>query len=127
MRADWISLLSPFECLCGNFILPEPASYVFSYAIFNLRKLLYIIYGVGHAAGVCRVFCCDQDGGDRQAAVLPCHGQDLCRGVPQLQLGIYLPQAARAQRGRKVNSEAETACAARKSPEPGYQSRLRAF
>ena len=22
------SLLSPFECLCGNFILPEPASYV---------------------------------------------------------------------------------------------------
>ena len=23
------SLLSPFECLCGNFILPEPASYVF--------------------------------------------------------------------------------------------------
>ena len=22
-------MLSPFECLCGNFILPEPASYVF--------------------------------------------------------------------------------------------------
>ena len=38
-----LSLLSPFECLCGNFILPEPASYVFFYAIFNLRKLLYII------------------------------------------------------------------------------------
>ena len=37
------SLLSPFECLCGNFILPEPASYVFFYAFFNLRKLLYII------------------------------------------------------------------------------------
>ena len=37
------SLLSRFECLCGNFILPEPASYVFFYAIFNLRKLLYII------------------------------------------------------------------------------------
>jgi hypothetical protein len=37
------SLLSPFECLCGNFILPEPASYVFFYAIFNLRNLLYII------------------------------------------------------------------------------------
>ena len=36
-------MLSPFECLCGNFILPEPASYVFFYAIFNLRKLLYII------------------------------------------------------------------------------------
>jgi len=29
--------------LCGNFILPEPANYVFFYAIFNLRKLLYII------------------------------------------------------------------------------------
>jgi len=29
--------------LCGNFILPEPASYVFFYAVFNLRKLLYII------------------------------------------------------------------------------------
>ena len=39
-------MLSPFECLCGNFILPEPASYVFFYAIFNLRKLLYIILGV---------------------------------------------------------------------------------
>jgi hypothetical protein len=29
--------------LCGNFILPEPASYVFFYAVFNLRNLLYII------------------------------------------------------------------------------------
>ena len=37
-------MLSPFECLCGNFILPEPASYVFFYAVFNLRKLLYLIY-----------------------------------------------------------------------------------
>ena len=36
-------MLSPFECLCGNFILPEPASYVFFYAIFNLRNLLYLI------------------------------------------------------------------------------------
>ena len=40
------SLLSPFECLCGNFILPEPASYVFFYAVFNLRKLLYIIFTI---------------------------------------------------------------------------------
>ena len=30
--------------VCGNFILPEPASYVFFYAFFNLRKLFYIIY-----------------------------------------------------------------------------------
>ncbi|MGO5024465.1 hypothetical protein ACTQ4E_15485, partial [Lawsonibacter sp. LCP25S3_G6] len=37
-------LLAPFECLCGNFILPEPASYVFFYAIFNLRNLLYLIF-----------------------------------------------------------------------------------
>lgn len=29
--------------VCGNFILPEPASYVFFYAFFNLRNLLYII------------------------------------------------------------------------------------
>ena len=39
-------MLSPFECLCGNFILPEPASYVFFYAFFNLRNLLYIIVPV---------------------------------------------------------------------------------
>ena len=32
------SLLSRFECLCSNFILPEPASYVFFYAVFNLRN-----------------------------------------------------------------------------------------
>ena len=36
-------MLAPFECLCGNFILPEPASYIFFYALFNLRNLLYII------------------------------------------------------------------------------------
>ena len=36
-------MLAPFECLCGNFILPEPASYVFFYDLFNLRKLLYLI------------------------------------------------------------------------------------
>ena len=41
-------MLSPFECLCGNFILPEPASYVFFYAIFNLRKLLYLILWYGN-------------------------------------------------------------------------------
>ena len=29
--------------VCGNFILPEPASYVFFYAFFNLRNLLYLI------------------------------------------------------------------------------------
>ena len=36
-------MLAPFECLCGNFILPEPASYVFFFALFNLRNLLYLI------------------------------------------------------------------------------------
>ena len=30
--------------VCGNFILPEPASYVFFYVFFNLRKLLYLIF-----------------------------------------------------------------------------------
>jgi len=29
--------------VCRDFILPEPASYVFFYAFFNLRNLLYII------------------------------------------------------------------------------------
>ena len=37
------SLLSPFRMVCGNLILPETASYVFFFALFNLRKLLYII------------------------------------------------------------------------------------
>ena len=37
------SLLSRFRMVCGNFILPEPASYVFFFALFNLRNLLYII------------------------------------------------------------------------------------
>ena len=30
--------------VCGNFILPEPASYVFFFSLFNLRNLLYIIF-----------------------------------------------------------------------------------
>jgi hypothetical protein len=34
------SLLSPFECLCGNFILPEPASYVFFLCIFQFAQLI---------------------------------------------------------------------------------------
>ena len=33
-------MLAPFECLCGNFILPEPASYVFFYAFSNLRHFV---------------------------------------------------------------------------------------
>ena len=37
-------MLSPFRMVCRDFILPEPASYVFFYAVFNLRNLLYIIY-----------------------------------------------------------------------------------
>ena len=36
-------MLSPFRMVCGNFILPEPANYVFFYAVFNLRNLLYLI------------------------------------------------------------------------------------
>ena len=37
-------MLSPFRMVCRDFILPEPASYVFFYAFSNLRNLLYIIY-----------------------------------------------------------------------------------
>ena len=36
-------MLSPFRMVCGNFILPEPASYVFFYPFFILRNLLYLI------------------------------------------------------------------------------------
>ncbi|MBS5576429.1 MAG: hypothetical protein KHY01_09835, partial [Firmicutes bacterium] len=32
-----------FRMVCRDFILPEPASYVFFYAVFNLRNLLYLI------------------------------------------------------------------------------------
>ena len=32
---------------CRDFILPEPASYVFFYAVFNLRNLLYLISRLG--------------------------------------------------------------------------------
>ena len=34
------SLLAPFECLCGNFILPEPASYVFFICFFQFAQLI---------------------------------------------------------------------------------------
>ncbi len=40
--------------VCGNFILPEPASYVFFYAVFNLRNLLYIITMSKHDAQLSR-------------------------------------------------------------------------
>ena len=61
-------MLSPFECLCGNFILPEPASYVFFYAFFNLRKLLYIIIiiqriAIGEAHTLARAVVEEQHGG----------------------------------------------------------------
>ena len=36
--------------VCRDFILPEPASYVFFYAIFNLRNLLYIIISYSNAS-----------------------------------------------------------------------------
>ena len=43
--------------VCGNFILPEPASYVFFYAFFNLRNLLYIISVLGYSAfGIIKIF-----------------------------------------------------------------------
>lgn len=61
-------------------------------------------HGWRDTAGVCRVLCCDENGGDRQASVLPCHRQNVCRGVPQLQLGIYLPQAARTHRDENIKT-----------------------
>ena len=41
-------MLSPFRMVCRDFILPKPASYVFFYAFFNLRNLLYIITRFAH-------------------------------------------------------------------------------
>ena len=52
------SLLSPFRMVCGNFILPEPASYVFFYAFSNLRNLLYIIQRVQSISN--QEFCCKE-------------------------------------------------------------------
>ena len=76
------------------------------HALFRRRVgALVRQHGGRDAAGVRRLLCRDQDGRDRPAAVLPCHGQDLCRGVPQLQLGGHVPQAARAQHGEKVKTQ----------------------
>ena len=38
--------------VCRDFILPEPASYVFFYAVFNLRNLLYIIFSLPIGEGI---------------------------------------------------------------------------
>ena len=38
--------------VCRDFILPEPASYVFFYALSNLRNLLYIILKLSDEIGV---------------------------------------------------------------------------
>jgi len=35
--------LSPFECCCGNSILPETCYHVFSHGFFNLQNLLDLI------------------------------------------------------------------------------------
>ena len=45
--------------VCGNFILPEPASYVFFYAFSNLRNLLYIIGGYTPLAPLMRLSLVD--------------------------------------------------------------------
>ena len=42
--------------VCGNFILPEPASYVFFYAFFNLRKLFYIIWKSTRTGGPVKIY-----------------------------------------------------------------------
>ena len=42
--------------VCGNFILPEPASYVFFYAFSNLRNLLYIIESRAGAGALIEIF-----------------------------------------------------------------------
>ena len=39
-------MLSPFRMVCGNFILPEPASYVFFYALFQFAQVIVHYHGV---------------------------------------------------------------------------------
>lgn len=61
-----------------------------SMAIYLMHNIfLSMLYSVGRVAafvwrhgwrdtaGVCRVLCCDENGGDRQASVLPCHRQNV--------------------------------------------------
>ena len=42
--------------VCGNFILPEPASYVFFYVFSFLRNLSYIITDGNVGKGFCCLF-----------------------------------------------------------------------
>lgn len=85
-------------CVAVDGDLPH-AQHLPEHALFRRRVAAFVWrHGWRDTAGVCRVLCCDENGGDRQASVLPCHRQNVCRGVPQLQLGIYFPQAARTHR-----------------------------
>lgn len=91
-------------CVAVDGDLPH-AQHLPEHALFRRRVAAFVWrHGWRDTAGVCRVLCCDENGGDRQASVLPCHRQNVCRGVPQLQLGIYLPQAARTHRDENIKT-----------------------
>ena len=70
--------------VCRDFILPEPASYVFFYAFSNLRNLLYIIKAhakevllINHSHDI-RFFLIDSHmavGGD-VISIWDAHGED---------------------------------------------------
>ena len=93
-------------CVAVDGDLPH-AQHLPEHALFRRRVAAFVWrHGWRDTAGVCRVLCCDENGGDRQASVLPCHRQNVCRGVPQLQLGIYLPQAARTHRDENIKRQA---------------------
>ena len=49
-------MLSPFECLCGNFILPEPASYVFL-SSFQFAQVIvpYRLTFIGNIKNLCTI------------------------------------------------------------------------
>ena len=108
------SLLSPFRMVCGNFILPEPASYVFFYAIFNLRKLFYLIavflrrfnQAVDHGAGLRATRRIGKE------PVLPAHHKGLNAAlgtvVAQLQTAILqIPRQVRPLLQQIVNGPAQ--------------------
>lgn len=91
-------------CVAVDGDLPH-AQHLSEHALFRRRVAAFVWrHGWRDTAGVCRVLCCDENGSDRQASVLPCHRQNVCRGVPQLQLGIYLPQAARTHRDENIKT-----------------------
>ena len=113
------SLLSPFECLCGNFILPEPASYVFFYALFNLRNLLYIIpaFDISTAFSDCRSGKpIPRRENARQFLVSAKWAESRCNIVDRLPMQLRIRRAAPQASARSVSTTPQSAARGTGSP-----------